>query len=86
MNHSAVVLTCLLIVCAGCATVGPDYVTPEVAVPDRWHQRIAKQVSQGSDAISEKWWTGFNDPVLNDLIERAGAANLDLKTASSRIR
>ena len=86
MNDRSVLLPLILIVLTGCAAVGPDYVKPEIAVPDRWHERIAEQASQGSDATLQKWWTAFNDPVLNNLIERASAANLDLKTAASRIR
>jgi len=32
------------------------------------------------------WWTTFNDPLLNSLIDRAAASNLDLKVAEARIR
>jgi NodT family efflux transporter outer membrane factor (OMF) lipoprotein len=32
------------------------------------------------------WWTTFNDPLLNSLIDRAAAGNLDLKIAQARIR
>lgn len=32
------------------------------------------------------WWTGFNDPRLSNLIERALAGNLDLKKARARVR
>jgi multidrug efflux system outer membrane protein len=86
MNYAINYLPLILIVFAGCAAVGPDYVEPDIAVPDRWHERIAEQVSQGPEAPLEKWWTTFNDPVLDDLIARASTANLDLKTAASRIR
>ena len=86
MNHALIYLPLILIVLTGCAAVGPDYVKPEIAVPDRWHERIVEQVSQGQEAPLEKWWTTFNDPVLDELIARASAANLDLKTAASRIR
>ena len=38
------------------------------------------------DAALAQWWTGFNDPTLNDLVTRALRDNLDLQTAASRIR
>jgi NodT family efflux transporter outer membrane factor (OMF) lipoprotein len=73
------------LVVSGCAAVGPDYVEPELAVPDAWHMRIVDQVNQGPQAALQSWWTVFNDPALNELIERARSGNLDLQTASSRV-
>ena len=32
----------------------------------------------GTEAIPEKWWTSFNDPVLNNLIDSALTENLNL--------
>ncbi len=32
-----------------------------------------------------RWWTDFNDPHLNELMERAFAANLDLRQAFARL-
>jgi outer membrane protein, multidrug efflux system len=78
----AVMVTAL----AACAAVGPDYVEPELAVPDAWHLRIVDQISQGPEAPLQTWWTVFDDPVLNQLIERARGGNLDLQTAASRVR
>jgi NodT family efflux transporter outer membrane factor (OMF) lipoprotein len=33
-----------------------------------------------------RWWTEFNDPMLNSVVERAVEANLDLAVAGARIR
>jgi NodT family efflux transporter outer membrane factor (OMF) lipoprotein len=33
-----------------------------------------------------RWWENFNDPELNSLVTRAVTANLDLRSAASRIR
>ncbi len=71
---------------AACAAVGPDYVEPELAVPDAWHRHIVDQVSQGPEAPLQAWWTVFDDPALNQLIERARSGNLDLQTAAARVR
>ena len=38
-----------------------------------------------ADPAVEQWWSGFHDPELNSLIERAVRANLDLKIAASRL-
>jgi NodT family efflux transporter outer membrane factor (OMF) lipoprotein len=70
---------------SACAAVGPDYIEPELSVPDAWHMRIVQQVQQGPDATLQTWWTVFDDPVLNELIDRARLGNLDLRTAASRV-
>ncbi len=69
----------------GCITVGPDYVPPEPKVPDVWHQELTEGLTEGEASI-QTWWTSFNDPMLNSLIERASAGNLDLKEAVARIK
>lgn len=40
----------------------------------------------GGDAIlRQDWWRSFNDPVLNDLVQRSLAENIDLKIAETRV-
>lgn len=68
----------------GC-TVGPDYVPPEVVLPDAWHQPLTEGLTAGQ-ADFQTWWLQLNDPVLNRLLEEAVGGNLDLKTAAARIR
>jgi multidrug efflux system outer membrane protein len=78
----------LLILLSGCA-VGPDFKRPESAVPAQWSAAAppaATMPQTKADEVLARWWTVFDDPVLNDLIERAGAANLDLKLAEARVR
>jgi NodT family efflux transporter outer membrane factor (OMF) lipoprotein len=84
MNRAIAALALLAI--AGCAAVGPDYVEPEPEVPDAWHMRIVDQVAQGPEATLQAWWMVFDDPTLNQLIERSRAGNLGLQTAASRVR
>lgn len=69
-----------------CTAVGPDYVEPELAVPDAWHMRIVDQVNKGPEAAAQTWWTVFGDATLDQLIERARSGNLDLQTAASRVK
>jgi NodT family efflux transporter outer membrane factor (OMF) lipoprotein len=75
-----------VVLVSACSAVGPDYVEPELAVPDAWHMRIVDQVSQGAAAPQQAWWTVFGDAALNQLIERARSGNLDLQTAASRVK
>ncbi len=64
--------------------VGPDYVEPESTTPDTWHQNLVRGLDEG-EANLQNWWTVFGDPLLNDIIQRAGQGNLDLKEAFARI-
>jgi multidrug efflux system outer membrane protein len=64
--------------------VGPDYTKPEVKMQDAWHQEITKGLEEG-EANLQTWWNVFNDPVLNELIEKADANNFNLKVAYARI-
>ncbi|MGA9575254.1 MAG: efflux transporter outer membrane subunit [Lysobacterales bacterium] len=77
--------TAVLLVLSGCAAVGPDYREPEMRTPDAWSAQITGQIELEQNASLQTWWKIFNDPVLNDLIERARQANLDLKIAVARI-
>ena len=76
-----VLATCSLI--SGCVTVGPDYTAP-AGTTDAWSTSVAGHV-QGSRPELEKWWKGFNDNDLDELIGRARSANRNLLIASQRI-
>ncbi|MFS8609394.1 MAG: efflux transporter outer membrane subunit [Gammaproteobacteria bacterium] len=66
---------------AGCA-VGPDYVEPETP-PASFH--LAEGELFDDRPFEAQWWAQFGDPVLDDLVERALRANLDVRTALLRI-
>jgi NodT family efflux transporter outer membrane factor (OMF) lipoprotein len=70
----------------GCA-VGPDYRPPETVTPDEWHQLPQTGVRAESPDAPElaAWWTTLNDPLLNELIERALAENKSVKQAYARV-
>jgi len=69
---------------AGCM-VGPDYVRPDVPMPDQWTQELGGGLFEGEAQLAD-WWTVLDDPVLDGLIERAAAGSLDLKIAVARIK
>jgi NodT family efflux transporter outer membrane factor (OMF) lipoprotein len=66
-------------------SVGPNYRRPEVPVPATWIEAQQKGVNARAAELVE-WWTSFDDPLLNTLIERAARSNLDLRLAEARIR
>ena len=73
---SAVALT-------GC-TVGPDYAprsAAELGVPDAYSVTAAPTREDLTH-----WWTRFDDPVLGQLVEQAGAANTDVAQGLARLR
>ncbi len=65
--------------------VGPDYVMPEYDVPDLWQAELVEGLSDGQAPMAT-WWQVLNDPILDGLMERAVAGNLDLKEAFGRIK
>ncbi len=73
----------VFLVCQGC-TVGPDYIRPDPAAPDAWRQKAVRGLRTGH-ADLQTWWTWLDDPLLNDLIERAWQANFDVKQAQARV-
>ncbi len=64
----------------GCA-VGPDYHRPTVETPVTYRYADV-QAMQTSTAA---WWSQFNDPVLDALIQQAIAQNKDLMVAAARV-
>ncbi len=77
-------LGCLVVLLSACAMVGPDYETPETQVTQQWASARAEAVSAGAADHSD-WWTNFNDPALNELIDRAYGQNLGLQIAGLRV-
>lgn len=80
---------------SACA-VGPDYASgdaPGAVLPARYaHAGAAAQADpqasinqQASSEALRQWWSGFHDPVLDRIIDRVLAQNLDLQAALSRV-
>lgn len=85
-GRSALTAPLLALLLQACAAVGPDYVPPEIPTPDAWTDAIAEDLARGADSSLQAWWTVFEDPLLDSLIERCREQNLDLKVAASRVR
>jgi len=69
----------------GC-TLGPNYVKPDAPVPLSFKEGAPwKEATPQDQAPRGRWWTIYGDPVLNQLEERATAANQDLAAAFARV-
>lgn len=69
---------------AACATVGPDYQAPEANLPGTWHTP-AGETLVATAPEPEAWWRAFDDPLLDQLVERAARGSLDLREALARV-
>jgi len=74
----------LLVFLASACAVGPDYKRPETAPPAAAaFQSAAPGTKAGQTA--DRWWRLYDDPVLDGLVERALAANTDLRAARANL-
>lgn len=71
----------LLLLVAGCASLGPDYQRPEVDLPAAFP---VQGPSEGE--LPADWWTLYDDPVLNELVASARRRNADAKLAAARVQ
>ncbi|WP_133489813.1 efflux transporter outer membrane subunit [Alcanivorax sp. 24] len=82
---SAACLLCALAL-AGC-TLGPDYRTPDSAIPARFQYQDGWRTMPEQPWVAQgTWWEAFDDPVLTDLIEQADQASQTLAQAEARFR
>ena len=69
------------LVAAGC-TVGPDYVRPAIEAPPAYKELDGWKTAQPGDELPRgAWWQVFRDPQLDELEQRAAAANQTLASA-----
>jgi NodT family efflux transporter outer membrane factor (OMF) lipoprotein len=69
---------------AACAPVGPEFVKPEVELPPGWSQTGASEL-EASPIKQPQWWRVFEDPVLNELVEKSWQQNNNLEIAGLRV-
>lgn len=84
-----VLLPLALAILAGCTTVGPDYKVPEGAAINRAEAQAAfagaDNAAIASAPLPDRWWQLYQDATLNALIEKALAANTDLRVAAANL-
>ncbi len=68
---------------SGCVSMAPESQAPDIAagVPQQYNKADANGAYEPA-----QWWTSFQDPVLNALLDEALAENLDLAEAAARLR
>lgn len=82
---ATVLLACIL---SACVAVGPDYETKAPRVPSHFASLAAPatRADPVPGNLIDTWWRVFDDPTLDDLMERAARQNLDIRMASARLR
>ena len=67
-----------------CAAVGPDFEQPVAEIEPEWTQPVQEGLSN-APIEQETWWTLFQDPVLDALVETARENNNNLEIAGIRV-
>ncbi len=83
-------LCCVLVIDAGCASVGPGFKHPEVDAPVAWSDRHGGSPTLAAPidvtpSLEVDRWAAFGDPELTRLQALAIRANQDVKTAVLRL-
>jgi NodT family efflux transporter outer membrane factor (OMF) lipoprotein len=76
-------IAALLVPLAACE-VGPDFTRPAAPLAENWLESGDASVHTDRQD-DEKWWSAFNDPTLDRLIDLAYRQNLTLLAAGTRI-
>jgi outer membrane protein TolC len=84
MRNVPGVLIGVVLLASGCVIIGPDFIPPPAPVADAWLEKDEAQLTSATDH-HEEWWSVFDDPVLNALVEEASLQNLGLQGAGLRI-
>ncbi|MCI5223194.1 MAG: NodT protein, partial [Candidatus Electrothrix sp. AR4] len=73
---------------ASCSAVGPDYKKPDLPPVAQWNSPMLQglRAEQADPQLISTWWQTLQDEQLADLIQRAVAQNLDLRTATERLQ
>src|SRR3984957_5538946 len=99
MKHLKAAVSVLALCALGACAVGPDFKQPDAPVAGRitsqpLPSQTASAITNGGGqqafvaqgAVPADWWTLFNSPVLNGLVQDALTANSDLAAARAALR
>jgi outer membrane protein, multidrug efflux system len=87
MKRAALASLALVLLLPGCMSVGPDYQQRDPAVPSGFgslEKGISSDAPVGNELLTS-WWKVFQDPVLNELMDRAVTGNHDVQIARARV-
>ncbi|WP_396329510.1 efflux transporter outer membrane subunit [Burkholderia anthina] len=84
---SAAVAVATAVLLAGCA-VGPDYHRPDTSIPAAYKEAPAGwKVAQPADRTDRgPWWTVYDDPQLDTLIDKLNASNQTIAQSAAAYR
>jgi outer membrane protein, multidrug efflux system len=73
---------CLSFSLISCTLVGPDYKRPEINLPNAYRQEINKD-----NVVTDlnMWWKLYQDPALDELMDKALKKNTDINAAIARL-
>ncbi len=84
MRIARLVIVALPLLLTACA-VGPNYRRSQAKVPPHWTAPANTGTRVGAEAADDEWWKTFHDIGLESLIERAAAANYDVRISLARL-
>lgn len=73
----------------GCFNLSPSYVPPKAAdaIPFQYKEEEGWKTATPMEHLKPgPWWEMFGDPVLNDLVRQANAANQNIAVAAANLR
>jgi len=91
MMKSRLFLCLVLLACAACAPIGPDYERPAIEFPENWkalpgaNPSLWKPAVPADDVPKDKWWKAFGDATLDQLMETSLANNNTLRASLARL-
>lgn len=76
-------MLCVLPLFAGCVSMAPNQSQPQIVadLPDEYG--ILEKAGEYRPA---NWWKAFNDPVLDQILQKSLSGNLDLAESAARLR
>lgn len=85
-SSASLILGAGVLALTGCRAIGPDYERPTVETDAAWAASSDNAFNAADPDGIETWWVSLEDPVLDELVQRAFASNLDLAVAVQRVR
>ena len=75
----------MVLLISACASVsGPEYERPDTPEKTGWSLNPVDP-SKGTQVIRLDWWTEFDDPYLDSLVEKALTGNITIQIAAARV-
>lgn len=82
-SRACLLSACCAVLLYGCAdTRAPEFQRPETPENAAWSRPVTVSAAE---TIVPDWWKTFEDPYLNELIDRAIKGNVDIKVLAARI-